>query len=65
MSSRQRPVAERLDLADGQVLINIEIKPHAHDIRVFPYNAETSDEIARVLEMDADGVISSAPLLPN
>jgi glycerophosphoryl diester phosphodiesterase len=38
---------------------------HAHDIRVFPYNADTSEEIARVLEMDVDGVISSDPLLPN
>jgi glycerophosphoryl diester phosphodiesterase len=111
-------LSEVLDLADGQVWINIEIKPHAyephhppdaverqivelicrrritdhvlissfvvswhpnhqiltreqvktmhaHDIRVFPYNADTSEDIARVLEMDVDGVISSDPLLSS
>ena len=35
------------------------------DIRVFPYNADTKEEIARVLSMEVDGVISSDPFLPN
>ncbi len=49
-----------------QILTPEQVKTmHAHDIRVFPYNADTSEEIARVLEMDVDGVISSDPLLPN
>ncbi|MGD9046314.1 MAG: glycerophosphodiester phosphodiesterase family protein [Desulfobacterales bacterium] len=49
-----------------QILTPDQVKTmHAHDIRVFPYNADTSEEIARVLEMDVDGVISSDPLLPN
>jgi glycerophosphoryl diester phosphodiesterase len=49
-----------------QVLTREQVKTmHAHDIRVFPYNADTGEEIARVLEMKVDGVISSDPLLPN
>lgn len=49
-----------------QILTPDQVKTmHEHDIRVFPYNADTSEEIARVLEMDVDGVISSDPLLPN
>jgi len=49
-----------------QILTPEQVKTmHAHDIRVFPYNADTSEEVARVLEMDVDGVISSDPLLPN
>ena len=49
-----------------QILTPDQVKTmHAHAIRVFPYNADTSAEIARVLEMDVDGVISSDPLLPN
>ena len=49
-----------------QILTPDQVKTmHAHDIRVFPYNADTSEEIERVLEMDVDGVISSDPLLPN
>ena len=38
---------------------------HEHNIRVFPYNADTSAEITRMLEMGVDGVISSDPFLPN
>jgi glycerophosphoryl diester phosphodiesterase len=34
---------------------------HALGIRVFPYNADTREEIARVLAMNVDGVISSDP----
>ena len=49
-----------------QILTPDQVKTmHAHDIRVFPYNADTSEEIARVFEMGVDGVISSDPLLPN
>jgi glycerophosphoryl diester phosphodiesterase len=49
-----------------QILTPEQVKMmHACDIRVFPYNADTSEEIARVLEMDVDGVISSDPLQPN
>jgi len=49
-----------------QILTPEQVKTmHAHDIRVFPYNADTGEEIARVLEMEVDGVISSDPLLPN
>ena len=49
-----------------QILTPDQVKRmHAHNIRVFPYNADTSDEIARVLEMDVDGVITSGPFLPN
>ena len=50
-----------------QILTPDQVKMmHAHDIRVFPYNADTSEEIARVLEMGVDGVISSDPfLIPN
>jgi len=49
-----------------QILTPDQVKTmHANDIRVFPYNADTDAEIARVLEMDVDGVISSDPLLPN
>ena len=49
-----------------QILTPEQVKTmHAHDIRVFPYNADTSEEIARVLSMEVDGVISSDPLLPN
>ena len=49
-----------------QILTPDQVKTmHTHDIRVFPYNADTSEEIACVLEMDVDGVISSDPLLPN
>jgi glycerophosphoryl diester phosphodiesterase len=49
-----------------QILTPDQVKTmHAHAIRVFPYNADTSEEIARVLEMDVDGVISSDPLLSN
>lgn len=49
-----------------QILTPDQVKTmHAHDIRVFPYNADTSADIARVLEMEVDGVISSDPLLPN
>ena len=49
-----------------QILTPDQVKMmHADAIRVFPYNADTSAEIARVLEMDVDGVISSDPLLPN
>jgi glycerophosphoryl diester phosphodiesterase len=49
-----------------QILTPEQVKTmHTHGIRVFPYNADTSEEIARVLEMEVDGVISSDPLLPN
>ncbi len=49
-----------------QILTPEQVKTmHAHDIRVFPYNADTVEEIARVLEMQVDGVISSDPYLPN
>ena len=49
-----------------QILTPEQVKTmHAHDIRVFPYNADTGEEIARVLEMAVDGVISSDPYLPN
>jgi glycerophosphoryl diester phosphodiesterase len=49
-----------------QILTPDQVKMmHAHDIRVFPYNADTSEEVARVLEMGVDGVISSDPFLPN
>jgi glycerophosphoryl diester phosphodiesterase len=49
-----------------QILTPEQVKMmHTHDICVFPYNADTSDEIARVLAMEVDGVISSDPLLPN
>ena len=49
-----------------QILTPDQVKTmHTHDIRVFPYNADTSEEIARVLAMDVDGVISSDPFLPN
>jgi glycerophosphoryl diester phosphodiesterase len=49
-----------------QILTPDQVKTmHESDIRVFPYNADTSEEIARVLEMDVDGVISSDPCLPN
>jgi glycerophosphoryl diester phosphodiesterase len=49
-----------------QILTPDQVKTmHAHDIRVFPYNADTSADIARVLAMGVDGVISSDPLLPN
>ena len=49
-----------------QILTPDQVKTmHENDIRVFPYNADTSEEIARVLEMEVDGVISSNPLLPN
>ena len=49
-----------------QILTPEQVKAmHACDIRVFPYNADTGEEIARVLEMAVDGVISSDPLLPN
>ena len=49
-----------------QILTPEQVKMmHAFDIRVFPYNADTSEEIARVLEMGVDGVISSDPFLPN
>jgi glycerophosphoryl diester phosphodiesterase len=36
---------------------------HAAGIRVFPYNADTADEIRRMFDMGVDGVISSDPLL--
>jgi glycerophosphoryl diester phosphodiesterase len=36
---------------------------HASGIRVFPYNADTAEEIKRVVDMEVDGVISSDPLL--
>jgi len=49
-----------------QILTPDQVKTmHTHDIRVFPYNADTGEEIARVLEMEVDGVISSDSLLPN
>lgn len=49
-----------------QILTPEQVKTmHAHDIRVFPYNADTEEEVARVLAMEVDGVISSDPLLPN
>jgi glycerophosphoryl diester phosphodiesterase len=49
-----------------QILTPDQVKTmHAHAIRVFPYNADTSEQIARVLAMDVDGVISNDPLLPN
>ena len=49
-----------------QILTSEQVKRmHAHNIRVFPYNADTGEEIARVLEMEVDGVISSDPYLPN
>lgn len=49
-----------------QILTPHQVKTmHAHDIRVFPYNADTNEEIARVLQMDVDGVISSDPCLTN
>ena len=49
-----------------QILTPDQVKTmHAHDIRVFPYNADTSEEMTRVLEMGVDGVISSDPFLPN
>lgn len=49
-----------------QILTREQVQTmHAHDIRVFPYNADTSEDIARVLEMEVDGVISSDFLLPN
>jgi glycerophosphoryl diester phosphodiesterase len=49
-----------------QILTPDQVKSmHAHAIRVFPYNADTSEQIARVLAMGVDGIISSDPLLPN
>ena len=49
-----------------QILTPRQVKTmHAHDIRVFPYNADTGEEITRVLEMEVDGVISSDPYLAN
>ena len=49
-----------------QILTPNQVKlMHENDIRVFPYNADTSEEISRVIEMDVDGVISSDPFLPN
>lgn len=47
-----------------QILTSEQVKMmHANDICVFPYNADTREEVTRVLEMDVDGVISSDPLL--
>lgn len=49
-----------------QILTPDQVKiMHAHDIRVFPYNADTKEDVARVLAMEVDGVISSDPFLPN
>jgi glycerophosphoryl diester phosphodiesterase len=48
-----------------QILTPEQVKTmHNHNICVFPYNADTCEEIARVFEMKVDGVISSDPLLP-
>ncbi len=47
-----------------QILTPDQVKMmHTADIRVFPYNADTADEIKRVVEMGVDGIISSDPLL--
>ena len=47
-----------------QILTHDQVKMmHAAGIRVFPYNADTADEIRRVVDMGVDGVISSDPLL--
>jgi glycerophosphoryl diester phosphodiesterase len=47
-----------------QILTHGQVKMmHAAGIRVFPYNADTADEIKRVVDMGVDGVISSDPLL--
>ena len=49
-----------------QILTSEQVKTmHTNDIKVFPYNADTKEEISRMLEMDVDGVISSDPLLLN
>jgi glycerophosphoryl diester phosphodiesterase len=43
-----------------QILTHDQVKMmHAADIRVFPYNADTVEEIKRVVDMEVDGVISS------
>jgi glycerophosphoryl diester phosphodiesterase len=47
-----------------QILTHGQVKMmHAAGIRVFPYNADTVEEIERVVDMEVDGVISSDPLL--
>lgn len=47
-----------------QILTHEQVRMmHASGIRVFPYNADTAEEIIRVIGMEVDGVISSDPLL--
>jgi glycerophosphoryl diester phosphodiesterase len=47
-----------------QILTHEQVRiMHASGIRVFPYNADTAEEIKRVVDMEVDGVISSDPLL--
>ncbi len=47
-----------------QILTHEQVRMmHASGIRVFPYNADTAEEIKRVVDMKVDGVISSDPLL--
>lgn len=36
---------------------------HSQGFRVFPYNADSGEEIKRVIDMSVDGVITSDPLL--
>jgi glycerophosphoryl diester phosphodiesterase len=47
-----------------QILSHDQVKKmNDASIKVFPYNADTSDEIDRMLGMEVDGVISSDPIL--
>jgi glycerophosphoryl diester phosphodiesterase len=47
-----------------QILTIEQVKMmHTRGIRVFPYNADSAEEIRRVVDMGVDGVISSDPLL--
>jgi glycerophosphoryl diester phosphodiesterase len=47
-----------------QILTLEQVKMmHAQGFRVFPYNADSAEEIKRVIDMGVDGVISSDPLL--
>jgi glycerophosphoryl diester phosphodiesterase len=47
-----------------QILTHDQVKKmNDANIKVFPYNADTPDEIDRMLLMEVDGVISSDPIL--
>ena len=47
-----------------QILTHDQVKKmNDASIKVFPYNADTPDEIDRMLLMEVDGVISSDPIL--